>query len=406
MPERAPDPTPATSTRVSTIRIPATVWVLGLVSMLMDISSEMIHSLLPVFMVTVLGASATMVGVIEGIAESTALIVKVFSGVLSDFLGRRKWLAVAGYAMGAASKPIFALAPVLGWVFAARFLDRIGKGIRGAPRDALIADVTPAAIRGAAFGLRQSLDTVGAFTGPLVAMALMLLWHNDFRAVFWVAVVPGVLAVMLLAVAVKEPQPAADAGPAKTFPISRTALARMPRAYWWVVAVGALLTLARFSEAFLVLRAQQGGLRLAFIPLVLILMNVVYALAAYPLGALADRWPHRRLLLLGIVPLIAADVVLAHSAATGWVTGGLVLWGVHMAATQGLLAAMVADSAPADMRGTAFGLFNLGSGLAMLVASVIAGVMWDQFGAASTFQTGAGFAVLALILLLWIKSRD
>ena len=370
--------------------------------MLMDISSEMIHSLLPVFMVTVLGASATTVGVIEGVAESTALIAKVFSGVLSDHVGKRKWLTVFGYAMGAATKPLFAIAPVIGWVFAARFLDRIGKGIRGAPRDALIADVTPPSIRGAAFGLRQSLDTVGAFTGPLLAMGLMLLWQNDFRAVFWVAVVPGMLAVAMLVFGIREPvRPASAASAAKKpFPISRAALAKMPLAYWWLVAIGALLTLARFSEAFLLLRAQQGGLQLAFIPLVLVLMNVVYALAAYPLGALADRMRHPTLLALGMLPLIAADLLLAHSAQLGWVAGGLVFWGLHMAATQGLLAAMIAECAPAELRGTAYGVFNLASGVAMLAASVIAGLLWDRLGAASTFQAGLVFAAAALLVLL------
>lgn len=390
-------------TPAAPLRIPATVWVLGFVSMLMDISSEMIHSLLPVFMVTVLGASATTVGVIEGVAESTALIAKVFSGVLSDHVGKRKWLTVFGYAMGAATKPLFALAPALGWIFAARFLDRIGKGIRGAPRDALIADVTPPAIRGAAFGLRQSLDTVGAFTGPLLAMGLMLLWQNDFRAVFWVAVVPGVLAVAMLVFGIREPArpPPVPGAAKKPFPISRAALAKMPPAYWWIVAIGALLTLARFSEAFLLLRAQQGGLQLAFIPLVLVLMNVVYALAAYPLGALADRMRHPTLLALGILPLIAADLLLAHDAHLGWVAGGLVFWGLHMAATQGLLAAMIADCAPAELRGTAYGVFNLASGVAMLAASVIAGVLWDRLGAASTFQAGLVFAAAALLVLLW-----
>jgi MFS family permease len=385
------------------VRIPRTVWILGFVSMLMDISSEMIHSLLPVFMVVGLGASATTVGVIEGIAEATAMIVKVFSGVLSDYFGKRKWLTVLGYGLGAASKPLFALASGIGWIFTARFIDRIGKGIRGAPRDALIADVTPPGLRGAAFGLRQSLDTIGAFAGPLLAVGLMVLWHNDFRAVFWVAVIPGFLAVALLLAGVREPD-AARPREKRPFPISRAALGKLPRAYWWVVAVGATLTLARFSEAFLVLRAQQGGLALALIPLVLVLMNTVYAACAYPLGALADRMRHRTLLALGIVPLMAADALLAHSAQLGWVAVGLVCWGVHMAATQGLLAAMVADTAPVDLRGTAFGLFNLGSGIAMLLASVVAGVLWDRLGAAATFYAGAGFAALAL-LLLFVRSR-
>lgn len=379
-------------------RIPATVWVLGCVSLLMDVSSEMIHSLLPLFMTVALGASATEVGLVEGIAEATALITKVFSGVISDRLGKRKQLAVLGYGLGAASKPVFALAGSIGWVLTARFVDRIGKGIRGAPRDALVADVTHPSVRGAAFGLRQALDTVGAFAGPLLAMGLMLLWANDFRAVFWVAVVPGALAVTLLAVGVKEPEHTTLRQGA-AFPISRASLAHMPRAYWWVVGAGAVLTLARFSEAFLVLRAQQAGVALALTPMVMVLMNVVYSLLAYPLGKLADSMSHRMLLAAGIVPLIVADLLLAHSGHQGWMWAGLVCWGTHMAATQGLLAAMVADTAPEDLRGTAFGLFNLASGIAMLAASVVAGVLWDRFGSSVTFLAGAAFAALALLLL-------
>jgi MFS family permease len=282
-------------------------------------------------------------------------------------------------------------------VLAARFIDRIGKGIRGAPRDALIADVTSPEFRGAAFGLRQSLDTVGAFVGPLLAMALMLLWADDFRAVFRVAVIPGVLAVAVLVFGVREPD--RPRLPEKhAFPMSRQALDRLPRAYWWVVSAGTMLTLARFSEAFLVLRAQQGGLKLALVPLVLVLMNVVYSAFAYPLGALADKMPHRTLLLLGIMPLIAADLLLARSGSLPWVGAGLLFWGVHMAATQGLLAAMVADTAPAHLRGTAFGLFSLGTGLAMLIASVLAGFLWDRLGASATFYAGAALAAASMLL--------
>jgi MFS family permease len=390
---------PDAETSLARPRIPRTVWVLGCVSLLMDISSEMIHGLLPVFMVNVLGVSAMTVGAIEGVAEATAMIVKIFSGALSDWLGKRKLLAGLGYGLAAVTKPLFALATGAGWIFAARFIDRIGKGIRGAPRDALIADVTPAAIRGAAFGLRQSLDTIGAFAGPLLAMGLMLLWANDFRAVFWVAVVPAFLAVTMLVFGVEEPQqPARDAG-SRAVPISRAALARLPTRYWGVVAIGAALTLARFSEAFLVLRAQQSGLAVAYVPLVLIVMNVVYAGGAYPLGALADRMRHDRLLALGILPLIAADLVLARSGEPLWLGIGLVLWGLHMAATQGLLGAMVADTAPADLRGTAYGMFNLLCGMAMLVASTLAGWLWDVHGASATFLSGAALSAAALLML-------
>ncbi len=380
-------------------KIPRGVWVLGFVSLLMDVSSEMIHSLLPLFMVTVLGASALTVGVIEGIAESTALLAKVFSGVLSDYLGKRKVLAVFGYALGAFSKPMFALASGVGMVLTARFLDRIGKGVRGAPRDALVADITPAEIRGAAFGLRQSLDTVGAFLGPLLAVGLMLLWANDFRAVFWVAVIPGMLAVALLLFGVHEPRRHEAHKPIN--PINRENLRRLGAAYWWVVSIGAVFTLARFSEAFLVLRAAQGGIPIAMVPLVMVAMNVIYAATAYPFGKLSDSMSHTRLLTLGLAVLLAADLVLATDDHWTTVLAGVALWGVHMGITHGLLARMVADATPADLRGTAYGFFNLMSGLAMLVASVLAGLLWDRLGAAYTFYAGAGFCVLAAAGLLW-----
>lgn len=386
------------TTQTGPRQMPAGIWVLGFVSLLMDISSELIHSLLPVFMVTTLGASMLIVGLLEGAAESTALIVKVFSGVLSDYWGKRKPLAVLGYGLGALSKPLFALAASAGWVLAARLLDRVGKGIRGAPRDALVADIAPPELRGAAFGLRQSLDTVGAFGGPLLAMALMLLWANDFRAVFWVAVIPAFLCVILLVFGVQEPE---QAEPQKRKnPISRANLKRLSRAYWWVVVLGSVLTLARFSEAFLVLRASQGGLGLAWTPMVLIAMNLIYAAGAYPLGKLSDRLAHSRLLAWGLALLIAADLLLALGNQGVLLWGGIALWGLHMAMTQGLLATMVADTAPPDLRGTAYGFFNLLCGLAMLLASVLAGWLWDRWGAGFTFGAGAALSLLALGLLL------
>lgn len=381
-------------------RLPAGVWALGFVSLLMDVSSEMIHSLLPLFMVGTLGLSVATVGWIEGVAEATALIVKVFSGVLSDALGKRKALAVAGYAMGALTKPVFALATGAGALVAARFIDRVGKGLRGAPRDALLADITPPSIRGAAFGLRQSLDTVGAFLGPLLATALMLLWQGDLRAVFWVAVVPGLMSVALLQWAVKEPAPVVGAGAGRVRnPIRREALAQLGRPFWGVVALGAVFTLARFSEAFLVLRAQGLGVPIAWVPMVMVAMNLVYAATAYPFGRWSDAVSHRLLLALGLAVLIAADLVLAQ--ARGWFGLGLgvALWGVHMGMTQGLLAARVAATAPAALRGTAFGFFNLVSGVSMLLASGVAGLLWQHLGPAATFLAGATFAALALGLL-------
>ena len=383
----------------ATPRLPAGIWVLGFVSLLMDVSSEMIHALLPLFMVGTLGMGVALVGLLEGLAEATALILKVCSGVISDWFGRRKPLAVLGYGLGAATKPLFALATGPGLIFTARLLDRVGKGIRGAPRDALVADIAPPEQRGAAFGLRQSLDTVGAFVGPLLAVGLMLLWANDFRAVFAVAIIPAVLCVLLLVLGVKEPEHAP--GTARVNPISKANLKRLPRAYWWVVGVGAVFTLARFSEAFLVLRAEQLGMALALVPLVMVAMNVVYSLTAYPFGKLSDRVSHHGLLLAGLSVLVLADVVLAVS--THWVglLLGVALWGVHMGMTQGLLAAMVAAQAPADLRGTAFGFFNLVSGVALLAASVLAGLLWQYLGPAWTFGAGAAFSVLAMAALAW-----
>lgn len=380
-------------------RIPRGIWILGFVSMFMDISSEMIHSLLPVFIVSVLGGSAFAVGLIEGVGEATAMIVKVISGVLSDHVRHRKYFAVLGYALGTLSKPIFALAGSVGWVLAARFSDRIGKGIRGAPRDALIADLTPKEIRGAAYGLRQALDTVGAFLGPVLAIVLMLVLADNFRLVFWCAVIPGVLAVLLLAAGIKEPQ-RIHAG-TKSAPVMHPdTFKQFDTDFWRVVLIGAVFALARFSEAFLVLRANGLGLPISYTPAVLITMNIVFALCAYPLGKLADRVMHERLLAAGLAALIVADLLFAHARGLGLVFTGIAVWGVYLGMTQGLLSTMVAGAAPAELRGTAFGIFNLVSGVALLLASIVAGILWDAFGPAVTFYTGAVLAAITLILLL------
>jgi len=383
-------------------RIPQGVWVLGGVSLLMDVSSEMIHSLLPLFMATTLGASVIVIGLIEGMAEATALIIKVFSGVLSDYLGKRKGLALLGYGMGALSKPLFALASSSGLVFGARMIDRVGKGIRGAPRDALVADVTPPDIRGAAFGLRQSLDTIGAFLGPLLAVALMFLWDNDFQSIFWVAVIPGTLAIALLYFGLDEPKtPITNK---RTNPLTRENLKKLSSAYWWVVGLGSVFTLARFSEAFLVLRAQQMEIPLFAIPLVMVAMNLVYGLTAYPFGKLSDGMSHSKMLQAGLLVLIAADLVLALSDHWSTLLLGVALWGIHMGMTQGLLAAMIAHTAPAELRGTAFGMFNLMSGIALLLASAGAGVLWESLSAASTFYAGAVICLITLAGMRCIPS--
>jgi MFS family permease len=384
--------------------IPASVWILGFVSMLMDVSSEMIHALLPIYLVSVLGASMVTVGVIEGIAEATASIVKIFSGALSDRLGKRKWLAAAGYGLAAFTKPVFPLAPTIAWLVAARFVDRIGKGIRGAPRDALVADLSPADLRGASFGLRQSLDTIGAFTGPLLAIALMWWTADNFKAVFWVAVVPGFLALALIVFAVREPDRPEGLRAVRN-PVSLAEIKNLGSAYWWVVAVASVFTLARFSEAFLVLRAQNVGVPIMLAPAVLVAMNVFYAIAAYPAGVISDRISRAAVLAVGILLLVAADIVLALLPSVSGLALGVALWGLHMGLTQGLLAALVADTAPAELRGTAYGFFNLLGGLAMLAASIIAGALWDIAGPQVTFLAGAGFALVALAGLAMVHGK-
>lgn len=370
----------------------------------MDISSEMIHALLPIYLVTVLGTSMVTVGFIEGIAEATASITKVFSGALSDWLGKRKLLAVIGYGLAAFTKPIFPLASTVGWLVAARFIDRIGKGIRGAPRDALVADIAPAHLRGASFGLRQSLDTIGAFVGPLLAIALMWLTTNHFQIVFWVAVIPAVLALALLVFAVREPPHPEGLRPVR-FPLSIAELKRLGSNYWWVVGIATVFTMARFSEAFLLLRAQAVGLPIVLVPMVLVVMNVVYALAAYPAGVLSDRANRISVLAFGFALLIAADLTLAFAGGLTGVALGVVLWGLHMGFTQGLLATLVADTAPPELRGTAYGIFNLFGGIALLFASILAGALWDNIGPSGTFLAGAGFTALALIGLAIIRQR-
>ncbi len=384
--------------------IPRSVWMLGLVSMFMDISSEMIHSLLPVFLVVGLGASALSLGIIEGIAEATASVVKVFSGWLSDRLGHRKMLTVVGYGIGALTKPIFPLAVTPFEVFGARFADRIGKGIRGAPRDALVADLAPPDARGAAFGLRQSLDTIGAFAGPLIAIWLMVVLANDIRSVFAWAVVPAVIAVLLLIFAVKEPKIVREPGAVRV-PIRWSEVRGMGAPFWVVVGVGGVFTLARFSEAFLILRAQDVGLAIALVPLVLVIMNVVYAVAATPAGVLSDRIGRKRLLVVGLGVLLVADAVLALNATVPGVLAGVALWGLHMGLTQGVLATLVADAAPSNLRGTAFGIFNLATGVGLLIASVLAGALWTGLGAPATFAAGGLFALAALVATLALRDR-
>lgn len=381
--------------------IPRGVWALGFVSLFMDVSSEMIHALLPVFLTTVLGASVVSVGWIEGMAEATASITKIFSGTLSDFLGRRKLLAAIGYGLAALTKPLFPLAHSVTAIVTARFLDRVGKGIRGAPRDALVGELSPPEIRGASYGLRQSLDTVGAFAGPLLATLLMVVTGDAFRMVFWIAVVPAFISLAVMVFGVQEPERPPAHGALRS-PIRSADLRGLGASYWWIVAASGVFTLARFSEAFLILRAQDLGLSIGLVPLVLVVMNVTYAGSAYPMGRLSDRIDRRKLLAIGFGVLAASQLVLAFAGGLVAVGVGVLLWGLHMGMTQGLFAALVADTTPEKLRGTAFGVFHLVSGLAMLLASVVAGWLWQRFGPPATFFAGAGLSVVAIVGFAWI----
>jgi len=396
--------TPVALGPTSARAVPGSVWALGFVSMLMDISSEMIHALLPIYMVSVLGTSVLAVGFIEGIAEATASVTKVFSGALSDRFGKRKLLATIGYGLAALTKPVFPLAPSLAWLVGARFVDRIGKGIRGAPRDALIADVTPPELRGAVYGLRQALDTAGAFIGPLLAIVLMWLTASHFQTVFWVAVAPAFLAVAVLMLLVREPPQSRAAKPARA-PWSRGELRRLGAGYRLVVGLAVVFTLARFSEAFFLLRAQAIGLPPLWAPGVMVVMALAYSLSAYPAGVLSDRLGRMGVLVAGLALLIAADLALAWLPGLGGLAAGVVLWGLHMGFTQGVFGALVVDCAPAELRGTAFGVFYLLTGLAALLASVIAGALWDVAGYRATFLAGAGFAAVTLLGLWALQPR-
>ncbi|HHT8903431.1 MFS transporter [Burkholderia cenocepacia] len=383
--------------------IPRTVWALGFVSLFMDLSSELVHALLPVYLVTTMGMSVAALGVLEGAAEATAMIVKVFSGAISDWLGRRKGLLLLGYGLAALTKPLFPLAGTPAVVVTARLLDRVGKGIRGAPRDAMVADVAPPEIRGACFGLRQSMDTIGAFLGPSLAIVLMFWFADHIRTVMWFAVVPTFIAIGVIAFGIDE---SSHVPVRRTFqpPLHWRALREFPARYWFVVVIGATFTLARFSEAFLVLRAQQTGLDLAWIPAVMVVMSLAYSLSAYPVGILSDRLDRRLLLAIGMALLIAADLLLGIGKSIPSMFIGVAVWGLHMGFTQGILATMVSETSPATLRGTAFGVFNLASGMCMLPASAIAGGLWERFGASVTFLAGAALVAIPLCLC-WFAPR-
>lgn len=382
-------------------RLPRDVWALGFVSLFMDISSETVYGILPLFLFSVLGASVTSIGFLEGVAEATALILKVISGPLSDLLKKRKPLIILGYSMGALSKPLFAIATSVPFVFAVRVFDRMGKGIRGASRDAMLADIAPEKMRGESFGVRQALDTTGAYLGPLLAIFLLWLTHNNFRVVFWIAGIPGVLSVLVLYFGVREKEH--EEKTKSKIRLKFSELKQFHISFWFISVVGAVFQLARFSDAFLILRGKDLGIDVKFTPFILIVMYAVYSLASYPVGRLSDKIRREWFLIAGFIVLMMADMVLAYAQNLYVGLIGIGLWGFHMGLSKGTLETLVADTCPSNYRGTSYGIFNLFSAIALLIASTIAGILWDQFGPKATFLASAAISLLSLLLFVVSK---
>jgi len=378
-------------------QLPRNVWVLGFVSLFMDLSSEIYHALLPAFITMVLGLPATALGAIDGVAEATANLAKLFSGRLSDRSLKRKPWIMGGYGLAALSKPLFPLASDAPLVMLARFADRIGKGIRGSPRDAMIADETPPEIRGRAFGLRQALDTAGALLAPLLAIGLMALLASDIRKVFWIAIIPAAISFLLAWLVLREANE--HLAPIKRSPFF-AGFRELDKETKRLLQVGFLFTLARFSEGFLILKGIDIGLSEAMSPLTLAIFNLAYVALAYPAGALSDRMQPRSILIAGMIVLIAGDMVLARTSNFAGLVVGTALWGAHMALTQGIFSRMIADSAPEELRATSFGAFYFVTGIGTLLASLGAGWLWDGQGPESTFLTSAGVAAAAVALLV------
>jgi len=381
--------------------IPQNVWVLGIVSLLMDLSSEMILSILPIFLVTGLGVSVLTLGLIEGFAEGAASVIKAFSGMLSDYLKKRKILIVIGYGLSTLTKPFFALASTATWIFTARLVDRLGKGIRGAPRDSLIADSTSTKIRGAAYSLRQSLDTLGALLGPIIAIIILYLTTNNFRFVLWFAVIPAVLCIVVLIFGVKETALKKTVLKKKSYFLFKNFLKITP-VIWLFFLTVFILNLGHFSEAFLLLRSQEIGLKVSFIPIVFVVMNVAYAIVAVPFGHLADKIGFFIPIVCGFLILVLSNIILALTNGIEWMFAGIIFWGIHLGMTQGLLLAIVAQLSPLELRGTSFGLLHSITGAALFVASLIAGYLWQYYNSGLIFIVSAVITSVGIaFFILW-----
>ncbi len=372
------------------------VWALGITSLLTDVSSEMIVPVLPLFITGVLHASVASLGVIEGVAESTASLLRLSSGWLSDRIGRRKPFLVLGYGISGVAKTAFALARTWPAVLALRFADRVGKGLRNPPRDALLADSVAPAWRGRAFGMHRALDTLGAGVGPLVAYALLARWPDGFRRIFLVSGVPAVMSLIVLGLFVRAPRRAAG-GPLRGLHLEFRAL---PGAVKRFLLADGIFQLGNSSMAFVMLRARDGGTPAAAVPLVYLLYNLVYAALSVPVGALSDRLGRRPFLVAAYLLYALAYGLLAWSGAPALVIAAMAVYGVHSALVEVSQRSLLADLVVAERRGTAYGIYHTVVGLALLPASVGAGMLWDRFGARVTFGADAALALLAGLLFV------
>nr|WP_200892490.1 MFS transporter [Aliterella atlantica] len=381
--------------------LPRQVWVLGWVSLLMDIGSKMIQSVLPLFLVSMLGASLVTVGAIEGIAEVTAAGLKVGSGLISDRGGQhRKWSAVLGYGFSALMIPLYPIATSPGWILAARMGDRMGKGIRVAPRNALVADATPEHQRGAAYGLRYTLDTIGALLGPIVATILLAVSRQNTRLVFWAAMIPAFLAVGLLIWGIQAPPFAQPSSKSKASGLRWQSLQQLGVNYWHLVVVVCLFNLGNSSDAFLLLKAKDVGISFTAVPLVLTAIHAGSAVSAYPAGWLSDRLSRRNVFLvgLGLFALTYGGLAIARQPWQVWLLLGL--YGLYQGITQGVLLAMVAATITPMSRGTAFSFLSLVAGFSLLLASLLAGWLWQQIGSWAAFGLGSASAIAAILYFI------
>lgn len=371
----------------------------------MKISSVIVFTLSPLFMTQVLGASIFAVGILEGILEVITLLARIFSGIISDYIHKRKSIIVVGYIFALISRPFLALATRMEDVFLGRAFDRIGNGLDATPRDALVGDLAPPQIKGACYGLRESLSRAGSFAGALLVMALLWLTEGNFSLVFWIGSIPTVLALMVLVIFVKDSpnQQAQHKKPTHKFKLKD--LKKLPLPFWLILLLSGLFMLSNFSGAFLILRAEQTGLDLHLTSLVMIIQNLATAGTAYPVGYLSDKMGRRSMMGVGIVLIVCSDLLLAWGGSLYTILGGVLLWGAEIGITQSILAVFLADTCPQDLRGTGFGLFHFINGCCLLLANVFAGWIWHDVNPSAMFLASAVMASCSAFVLPFIHTK-